>query len=76
MTQGNKEKVNFIISDGIFCYTVMLFGLKNAGVTYQRLMDQVFKYQIERNIEVYVDNILNKSTRTEESSLVHYEGIV
>lgn len=37
------------------------FGLKNAGVTYQRLMDKIFKKQTWRNVEVYVDDILIKS---------------
>ncbi|XP_073154100.1 uncharacterized protein [Henckelia pumila] len=40
---------------------VMPFGLKNAGATYQRLMDRVFASQIGRNVEVYVDDILVKS---------------
>lgn len=43
----------------------MPFGWKNAGATFQRLMDKVFKDQIERNIEVYVYDILVKSTKTE-----------
>ncbi|XP_042467248.1 uncharacterized protein LOC122050410 [Zingiber officinale] len=37
------------------------FGLKNVGATYQRLMNKVFWKQIERNLEVYVDDILIKS---------------
>uniref|UniRef100_A0A2N9HCB2 Reverse transcriptase domain-containing protein n=1 Tax=Fagus sylvatica TaxID=28930 RepID=A0A2N9HCB2_FAGSY len=40
---------------------VMLFGLKNAGATYQRLMNRMFHDQIGRNVEVYVDDILVKS---------------
>ncbi|XP_073130781.1 uncharacterized protein [Henckelia pumila] len=40
---------------------VMPFGLKNAGATYQRLMDRVFASQTGRNVEVYVDDILVKS---------------
>ena len=39
----------------------MPFGLKNAGATYQRLVNQMFKGQIGRNMEVYVDDMLVKS---------------
>lgn len=39
----------------------MPFGLKNVEVTYQRLIDQGFKGQIGRNVEVYVDDIVIKS---------------
>nr|KYP45835.1 Uncharacterized protein K02A2.6 [Cajanus cajan] len=40
------------------CYS---FGLKNAGATYQRLMNKVFQHQIGRNMEVYVDDMVVKS---------------
>nr|GFA33985.1 reverse transcriptase domain-containing protein [Tanacetum cinerariifolium] len=39
----------------------MPFGLKNAGATYQRLMDKAFDNQIGRNIEVYLDDLVVKS---------------
>ena len=39
----------------------MPFGLKNVGVTYQRLANKMFSKQIGRNMEVYVDNMLIKS---------------
>ena len=39
----------------------MPFGLKNAGATYQRLVNKVFKNQIGRNMEVYVDDMLVKT---------------
>ncbi|XP_072064520.1 uncharacterized protein [Arachis hypogaea] len=42
--------------------TVMPFGLKNVSATYQRLMDKIFAKQIGRNIEVYVDDMVAKST--------------
>ena len=38
----------------------MPFGLKNAGVTYQRLVNKMFVQQIGRNMVVYVDNMLVK----------------
>ena len=44
----------------------MSFGLKNAGATYQRLMNKMFTQQIERNVQVYVDYMLVKSRREED----------
>ncbi|GJU99083.1 reverse transcriptase domain-containing protein [Tanacetum coccineum] len=55
----------FITSQGIFCYSKLSFGLKNAGATYQRLVDKAFQKQIGRNLEVYVDDLVIKS-RTEQ----------
>ncbi|GJR57386.1 reverse transcriptase domain-containing protein [Tanacetum coccineum] len=43
----------------------MPFGLRNAGATYQRLVDKTFHGQIGRNLEVYVDDLVIKS-RTED----------
>ncbi|XP_075521548.1 uncharacterized protein LOC142554756 [Primulina tabacum] len=57
----DQDKASFITSGGTFCYVVMPFGLKNAGATYQRLMNLVFQKQIGLNIEVYVDDILIKT---------------
>ena len=44
----------------------MPFGLKNAGATYQRLMNRIFASQIRRNVQVYVDDMLVKSQREED----------
>ena len=41
----------------------MPFGLKNAGATYQRLMNKMFTQQIRRNVQVYVNDMLVKSVR-------------
>ncbi|XP_075478812.1 uncharacterized protein LOC142519663 [Primulina tabacum] len=57
----DQNKVSFNTSEGTFCYVVMPFGLKNAGATYQRLMDRVFSEQMGMNVEVYVDDIMVKS---------------
>ena len=34
MDEEDQEKTSFITSQGLFCYKVMHFGLKNAGATY------------------------------------------
>ncbi|GKD66530.1 reverse transcriptase domain-containing protein [Tanacetum coccineum] len=66
MAKEDEEKTAFITSQGIFCYSKMPFGLKNAGSTYQRLVDKAFQRQIGRNLEVYVDDLVIKSHTEEE----------
>ena len=48
----------------------MPFGLKNAGATYQRLVNMMFKKQINKTIEVYVDDMLVKS-KTASDHIAH-----
>ena len=43
----------------------MPFGLKNAGATYQRLVNKVFADKISKSMEVYVDDMLVKSSTIE-----------
>ena len=61
MKEDDQEITSFITSQGIFCYKVMSFRLKNARATYQRLMNKMFTHQIGRNVQVYVDDMLVKS---------------
>ena len=69
MAEEDQEKTAFITSQGLYCYRVLPFGLKNSGATYQRLVNQMFSKQIGRNVEVYVDDMLVKS-KEEEDHLV------
>ena len=39
----------------------MSFGLKNAGTRYQRLMNKMLAHHIQRNVQVYMDDMLVKS---------------
>ena len=39
----------------------MPFGLKKTGATYQQLVNHMFRPQIGRNVEFYVDDMLVKS---------------
>ncbi|GJX12291.1 reverse transcriptase domain-containing protein [Tanacetum coccineum] len=58
MAEEDEEKTAFITNQGIFCYTKMHFGLRNASATYQRLVDKTFHGHIGRNLEVYVDDLV------------------
>ena len=50
LEEADLEKTSFVTSQGLFCYKVMSFDLKNAGATYQRLMNKMFAHQIGRNV--------------------------
>ena len=58
MKKEDEEKTSFITHEGLYCYKVMPFELKNDGATYQRLMNHVFQDQIGKNMKVYVDDII------------------
>ena len=66
MHPKDKEKTAFRTDSDNFYYEVMPFGLKNAGGTYQRLMDHIFHDMIGRNVEVYVDDIVVKSNSCDQ----------
>jgi hypothetical protein len=63
MAKEDQEKTAFITPLGAYCYTSMTFGLKNAGATYQRCMNSCLESQIGRNVHVYIDDVVVKSTR-------------
>ena len=44
MEETDQEKTSFVTSQGLFCYKVRPFGLKNDGATYQRLMNKMFAH--------------------------------
>ena len=56
---------SFVTGQGTYCYRVMPFGLKNVGATYQRLVNRMFQKQIRTSMEVYIDDMLVKSTTAE-----------
>ncbi|KAI5313225.1 hypothetical protein L3X38_042399 [Prunus dulcis] len=61
MHEDDKAKTSLIIIErGTYCYKVMPFSLKNIGARYQRLVNKIFKEQIGKTIEVYVDDMLVK----------------
>ena len=65
MDPDDQEKTSFVTAQGTYCYWVMPFGLKNVGSTYQRLVNRMFQKQIGVTMEVYIDDMLVKSTTAE-----------
>jgi len=63
MHEPDQEDTSFVTDVGLYCYKVMPFGLKNAGATYQRLVNAMFKHQIGKTMEVYIDDMLVKSKK-------------
>ncbi|CAA0822248.1 Unknown protein, partial [Striga hermonthica] len=61
MDPEDSEHTSFYSARGLYCYTMMPFGLKNAGATYQRLVNKMFAAMIGHTMEVYVDDMLVKS---------------
>lgn len=44
----------------------MLFGLKNAGATYRLMVTRMFREQIGKTVEVYIDDMVVKSKKPDE----------
>ena len=57
----DREKTAFISTDANYHYTVMPFGLKNAGATNQRMMTRMFRDKIGCTVETYIDDMVVKS---------------
>jgi hypothetical protein len=69
LKKEDEEKTAFITPYDVLCYQVMPFGLKNAGATYQRMMQNCLGSQIGRNIQVYIDDVV--ITMRREESLIN-----
>jgi hypothetical protein len=65
LCKEDKEKTSFITPFGTYCYLRMPEGLKNAGLTFYRMMKAMLKEQMERNVFTYIDNIVVASRKKE-----------
>ena len=61
MAPKDMTKTTFTTEWGIYCYTVMPFGLKNAGATYQKMATALLYDMMHNEVEVYVDDMIVKS---------------
>jgi hypothetical protein len=66
MKESDQLATSFITPFGMYCYTTMPFGLRNAGATYQRCMNHVFGEHIGRMVEAYVDDIVVKTMKASD----------
>jgi ribonuclease HI len=66
MKESNQLATSFMTAFGMYCYTTMPFGLRNAGATYQRCMNHVFGEHIGRTVEAYVDDIVVKTRKASD----------
>jgi hypothetical protein len=66
LKEEDQIKMVFIIPFGAYAYTTMPFGLKNAGVTYQRAIQLCLADQLHRDVEAYVDDVIIKTRSHDE----------
>lgn len=66
LDEEDQEHIAFFAPRGLYCYTKIPFGLKNAGATYQRTVEKVFEKWIHKTLEVYIDDMLIKSRAAQE----------
>jgi len=57
----DEKHISFRMPLGVYCYTVIPFGLKNTRATYQRAMNAIFHEHIRKTVECYVDDMVVKS---------------
>ena len=65
MIEEDREKIAFITPWETLCYPVIYFDLKNIGTTYQRIITILFYYMIHKEMDIYMDNIINKVKKVE-----------
>lgn len=67
LDEASKEKTAFSVAGrGLFQFTVMPFGLCNASLTQQRLVDAIFGPKYEPKIFAYLDDIIITSSTFDE----------
>ena len=65
MAESNQAATTFITPYMPFCFNTMPFGLKNAGPSYQRMIQTCLEKQIGKTVEAYVDDVVIKTRHAE-----------
>jgi hypothetical protein len=66
LKEEDQIKTVFITPFGTYAYKTMSFGLKNAGATYQRVIQMCFADQQHRNVETYMDDVVIKTKNPDD----------
>ena len=61
MNKSNRIHTSFITERGLYCYKVMPFRMKNAGATYQLLINQMFSKLLGVKVEASIDDTVIKA---------------
>eukprot|EP00253_Pinus_taeda_P029566 PITA_29566 len=70
----DQDKTAFTTPWGTFKYVKMPFGLKNAGATFQRVMDIAFAKEIHDFLVIYLDD-LTPFSKSDQEHLNHLRQI-
>jgi hypothetical protein len=65
LAEEDEEKTAFITPFGVFCYTSISSGLKNAGATYQRAIQTCLADHWGKQVESYIDDVVIKIENSE-----------
>ena len=65
MAESDQAATTFITPYAPFWFNTMPFGLKNAGATYQRMIQTCLEKQIGKIVEAYVDDMVIKTIHVE-----------
>jgi len=60
MVLEDQETTAYCTPNGIFCYKVMPFGLKNTGATCQRAIQTIFEDMQHKTVECYINDLVVK----------------
>jgi hypothetical protein len=66
LKEEDQIKTAFITPFGTYAYKTISFGLKNAGVTYQRATQMCFADQLHWNVEAYMDDVVIKTRNPDD----------
>jgi hypothetical protein len=63
MSREDRKHTAFVTVDGLYCYVVTPYGLKNALPIFVRATSKTFGDLIRDRVEVYIDDIVVKTKR-------------
>src|SRR6266496_6681946 len=66
LRRKDRPKTAFLIRNGQYQFKVMPFGLNNALMTFQRLMNKILRQYIGKFVQVYLDDVIIYSNNLNE----------